>query len=231
MNKHLPRYDRQGLHILDPNDRLGLKSRYITLLQDMALQRHLPQGDGTQIGLDLGCGYGRLTAAIARRGWRAVGIDPDRALLTAAHRLNPQLDYFQGALPNLPLAAESVGLMVMQNLMRVFWLLGCMDCAEGVSRYLCRGGHLVVVDNLWPGNPHFIPETRLVSIFEHQGLALERRVPLRAARWWMTYLIRYGLVPRCALPTVAEYELARREKAQAQSRWQYFNVLFLFRKP
>ncbi|HEY0781497.1 MAG TPA: class I SAM-dependent methyltransferase, partial [Thermoanaerobaculia bacterium] len=42
--------------------------------------------------LDLGCGTGRTTVGLVRRGYRTVGIDVSHALLAEGARLHPDLD-------------------------------------------------------------------------------------------------------------------------------------------
>ena len=51
----------------------------------------LPAGDG-RILLDVGCSWGRWTIAAARRGYRAVGIDPSLGAVMAARRVARQLN-------------------------------------------------------------------------------------------------------------------------------------------
>lgn len=46
--------------------------------------------------LDLGCGTGHLTAAIAARGAVAVGMDADAAMVEQARRNHPDLEFVQG---------------------------------------------------------------------------------------------------------------------------------------
>lgn len=46
----------------------------------------LPQGQGARL-LDVGCSWGRWTLAAARRGYRAVGIDPSLGAVMAARRV------------------------------------------------------------------------------------------------------------------------------------------------
>jgi hypothetical protein len=67
-------------------------------------------------------------------------------------------------------------------------------------------------------------------MMQKEGLRLVRRVPLRAARWWMIYLIRYGLIPESLYGRIADWELARMAKRQGSPRWQYWNTLFVFEK-
>jgi 2-polyprenyl-3-methyl-5-hydroxy-6-metoxy-1,4-benzoquinol methylase len=50
----------------------------------------VPQSNGSEL-LDIGCGWGRWSAAAARRGYRVTGIDPDIGLLFTARTVLSQL--------------------------------------------------------------------------------------------------------------------------------------------
>lgn len=70
-------------------------------------------GEAAQRVLDLGCGTGRLTTVLARRGHHVTGIDPARASLDAA-RAKPGGDlvtWIHGTVVDAPAAAFDVALM------------------------------------------------------------------------------------------------------------------------
>ncbi len=50
---------------------------------------------------DVGCGSGRDTAWLAENGFRVVGYDPSRALLTEARRRHPGVSFEEAGLPEL----------------------------------------------------------------------------------------------------------------------------------
>jgi SAM-dependent methyltransferase len=52
--------------------------------------------------LDAGCGTGRLAIELARRGYRAVGVDVDPALLDRARAKAPDVEWHLGDLADLP---------------------------------------------------------------------------------------------------------------------------------
>ena len=55
--------------------------------------------------LDVGCGFGRHSIELAKRGYRVVGIDPAEAMIAAANERKAQLDpYIQ---PNVEFLVES----------------------------------------------------------------------------------------------------------------------------
>lgn len=224
-----PQYDADGLNVLDPRDTLGFKSRYITLLQELALAEHLQDGAG-RVAVDLGCGYGRLSGALHGLGWRVIGIDPAEHLLSHARTHVPGVDFRQGALPTLPLGEGEVDLLLMQNLLRVLWRMDRLEWVRGIGRHLGAGGAVVVVDNIWPGRAGFLPEETLLALMREEGFELRGRHVLRAGRWWLLWLIRYGLVPEDWLGAIAARELALRARERAAPWFSYRNVLFRFER-
>ncbi len=225
----LPTHDIEGLHILDPRDRRGWKSKYITLLQEKALRRHLPRGQG-KLAVDLGCGFGRLTPLLGECGWQAVGVDPSPELLIYANEHYPGPEYRVGGLPNLPVEPATVSLLLIQNVLRSLKMMNRLDLINGFGRYLAEDARVVLVENLRVEHPDYLPEALIIEMMQKEGLRLKRRVPLRAARWWMIYLIRYGLVPKSLYGRIAEWELNGMARRQGSPRWQYWNILFVFEK-
>lgn len=229
MKLSLPTHDAKGLHILDPNDRLGHKSVYITHLQEKLLRRYLPAGNG-ELAVDLGCGFGRLTPVMQDLGWRTIGIDPDIELIAYAREHAPEPEFRVGALPDLPLEPNSVSLLLLQNVLRALKMMGQLDAMVGLGNYLTPHGQLFVVDNIRADHPDFLTEKQIVDLMAREGLQLLRRIPLRAGRWWMIYLIRYGLIPTAWFDRIADWELDRMAKRSRAPRWQYWNVLYIFQK-
>lgn len=231
MKKNAPQFHSNGLNILDPNDNLGFKSKYITLVQQKALMKYLPEGYGTGLAVDLGCGYGRLSPILASKGWRVIGIDPDENLLEYAHAQFPSMEFCKGGLPHLPLPFGSVDLLLMHNLLRPLLIqMGKIEATAGLGQYIAQNGLIAVVDNIRKGHLDYVSESKIIEIFKLQGLRLQKRINLRAARWWLLYLIRYGFVPISWMDSIAEYELKKRAKSNKMPRWQYTNVMFIFKK-
>ena len=53
--------------------------------------------------------------------------------------------------------------------------------------------------------------------------------PIRNGRWWLLYLIRYGLIPEKWFPRIATHELKRRREEKGSNN-PYQDFVFLFRK-
>lgn len=225
----LPRFDDQGVNIADPHDHRGDKTDYISLLQTLALERYVGRGSG--LALDVGCGYGRMSGALQDLGWSVVGVDPSLRVLKAAARYFSQGRWCTGALPNLPFVDGAFDLVLAQSLLRSLHLNRVLAAASDIPRVVRAGGRLVVVDNIRAGHRAYVEEDRIVCMFTGDGMRLVERRPIRHARWWGIYMIRYGLLPRAWHLHIARYELKRLAQLSRLPRWQYTNVLYVFEKP
>ena len=113
--------------------------------------------------LELGCGGGFMSEALARKGARVIGIDPSQAAIRAAQdhaqREGLEIDYLVGRGENIPLAERSVDCVV------------CVDVLEHVAdldrvldeiRRVLKAGGVFLFDT--------INRTRLASlVIVHMG--------------------------------------------------------------
>lgn len=225
---HLPVYDDSGINLADPHDRLGIKTEYISLVQEQALALHVGQGRGA--ALDVGCGYGRMSNALATLGFRMTGVEPSERVLRVAAERNPQHTWVVGKMPDLPFQAQSFDLVCLFNVARVMHLLGIAEACRSLTRLVRPGGRLVVIDNLREGNAQYLPEAWFDQTFARDGLRQVLKVPIRASRWPLIYLIRYGLIPQRWLPRIAAWEVRRMARKRRPPRWSYYNYLFIYEK-
>lgn len=223
-----PLFDDEGINLADPHDRLGRKTTYISQLQEMALARHA--GDGQGLALDLGCGYGRMTSRLASLGYRMCGLDPSLRVLRHAARVDQAPEWVVGRLPSLPFSDGAFQAVFLLNVVRSLHLLGLRDLCTDATRVVGNGGRLVVLDNVRRGDSRYVEDEWFLAFFQRNGLKLKRRVPIRASRWPVIYLIRYGLIPVAWLPFIARWELDRMEHVRDIPRFSYHNVIYVFEK-
>ena len=103
--------------------------------------------------LDLGCGTGRFTAALAQAfGCAAVGVEPSAAMLeVASSRGEAKIEWDQGDAENIPLENQSVDLVFMSQ---VFHHLSEPERAlKEINRVLTRGGYLAIRNGTREHNP------------------------------------------------------------------------------
>lgn len=229
--KKPPAYDRRGLNVFDPHDLSGLKSEFITQVQQRVLRQQLPRATPGDVAVDVGCGYGRHAGFLAELGYRTIGVDPDPALLDYARGAHPGAEFRQGQMPDLPIEPSSVSLIGVFNVLRALHLMDELRVFDGLGRYLSPGGTLAVIENMRPGHPRYVAEESLLGWAKREGLVLAERVPFRVGRRWYLYPMMIGLYPAAALEHTVEREIARSAALRRAPAGTYVNVLFLFRKP
>jgi SAM-dependent methyltransferase len=128
---------------------------YSAALYD-AIAAHTGPGGGRQ-AIDLGCGTGFVTRALATRGWHVVGVDFSGPMLAAARAASPALHLVRGSADALPLREGVAALLTCGTAFH--WFRPVPALAE-IERVLAPGGWAAL---FWrypvPGQAH----TRLVS--------------------------------------------------------------------
>lgn len=142
--------------------------------------------------LDVACGTGLSTRALAALGIPAVGLDPVPAMVARA-RADTGLPFVVGAAEALPVAEESVDLVTVSS--GVHWFDPDRFAAEA-ARVLRPGGTLL--------------------LYEHAGADLPDQP---AFRDWLrgTYLRRHPSPPRGAMADA--FDGRGRFRLQAEDRW------------
>lgn len=222
-------YDDNGLNVVDPSDSLGIKTSYITNLQKEALERYLMHDKDTAI--DIGCGYGRMSCALKEIGYHTViGIDPSEKLVNYAKQNHSDCQFLIGSLPHLPIEKKKGQTLFLLNIIRLLHQMNNMELVQGIGQFVYEGDLLVVIDNLRKDHPDYLEEDFIIELMQREGLTLEARHAIRGARWPWVPLLRYGLIPRVFHPTLVNLELALMKNIKKPFRWQYINVLWVFRK-
>ena len=214
--------------VLDDKDHRGRKNRYIDIVQKLALSDWV---EGAARVLDLGCGTGRLTGFLAGKSARVVGTDISEGMLQAARGRGegPSFVLFDGA--RLPFRAgafpEAIAVGVFQDLPDDESYLALL--AE-TARCIEDGGRLYLLEQVSDGEDRpWRSVDRVVDACRRAGFVLERKRPVRKGRWWLLYLIRYGIVPLSLLEVAARWELRLRAKTGRPISY-YMDYLFQLRK-
>lgn len=224
------KYDDQGINVADPNDLLGFKSSYITLLQQIALSEIV--GTGTGLSLDVGCGTGRMTYFFNSLGYTTCGIDPSTRLILSARKNYPDGIWCSAALPDMPFRSQYFENIFLINVIRSLHLLGIKNASGSLTSLLSKDGRLIVLDNISPGKIEYVEHDWIIEHFTNLGLKLDSITPIRFGRRALTYLIQFGLVPRCLFPRIAEREIAKAAHVNLRrANSSYVNVIYVFRKP
>lgn len=228
MNDNI-QYDDNGLNTVDPSDSLGIKTSYITLVQKESLKRYLPHDKDTAI--DIGCGYGRMSCTLKEIGYnKVIGIDPSEKLINYAKQNNSTCQFLTGSLPHLPIETQKGQTIFLINILRVLHLMNKIDLIHGIGQFIHEGDRLVIIDNLRKNHPDYLEEKFIIELMQSEGLRLEARHAIRGVRWPWVPLLRYGLIPKTLHPALVKLELALMKNIKTPFRWQYMNVLWIFRK-
>lgn len=107
------------------------------------------------LAVDVGCGTGLSSVALAEIGNRITAVDPSAEMLEEATP-HPNVTYQQAAAEQLPLADSSADLMTLAS---VFHWLDRERFLKEAHRTLKDNGHLIIYDHLFTGqmagNPDF----------------------------------------------------------------------------
>lgn len=102
----------------------------------------LPEGDGRRL-LDIGCNWGRWSVAMARQGYRVVGLDPSLAALMAARRVTRQLgldvQVVVGDARCLPFAADTFDTVFSYSVFQHFSKDNARQSFQQIRRVLKPG--------------------------------------------------------------------------------------------
>jgi SAM-dependent methyltransferase len=109
--------------------------------------------------LDAGCGTGRTVEYLSSMGFNAFGLDLSTQLLQAGCRENTGLPVFQADASTLPVASNSLDMIITECSLSVF--RPSKNLLEGFFRSLRPGGTLVVTD-LYSRNPAGLRELQSV---------------------------------------------------------------------
>lgn len=222
-------FDDDGLNVGDPADRRGIKSRYITLAQRQALRQFIPKADSS--ALEIGCGAGRLSSFIARRGYELVAIDPSFRLLQAARSRKKNISHWcQTALPSLPFRNGQFPLVLMINVLRPLLLMGRLKFASEAARVVDTGGKLLILENIRPDNKNYVCQHWLNSTFSELDLQLTKTYAFRMGRFPGILPIRQGWVPANKLRKWARFEAHVVSNLERLPGWTYTNVIFEFQR-
>ena len=216
---------------IDPADRRGHKNHYVDLLQKIALEERLDL-KGDELVLDFGCGSGRVAYWIAPKVKKVIGLESTPGMIEVAERNR---------------TAENVGFMVYDGVrfpsfphpFDLILSVGVLQYMRGevlkktvgeLARYLRRDGKGCLIEQASDNSTIERPKVEeYLEAFKESNLECLRYYPIRNGRWWMLYLIRYGMIPKRWFRRIACYELAKRRREKGFIHF-YKDILFLLRK-
>lgn len=226
--------------VIDPNDTSGRKNAYLAEIRNAAILDALGPPPAHGVVLDLGCGTGSLSAAIAGSDWLVGGIDISMGLLrrTPERKLGEQALFVQYNGDVFPLADESVDavctyvvlnhILDASQLSRV--LAECRRVLKPEGRLVCIEqvrAHAFLDEQGWKyqPTPEFFPRA-----FTSAGFIVESADVLRYGRFPTTPLVRWGLAPKFLWPLLARLE-SWVGSVQGVPRTSYCDIRFVASLP
>jgi SAM-dependent methyltransferase len=216
---------------IDPADRKGHKNYYIDLLQKMALEEVL-ELKGDEVVLDFGCGSGRFSYWIAPKVRKVIGLEgtPEMIQLAEKNRKANNVDLMLYDGIHFP------GFSYFFDIILSVWVLQYMEgetlkkTLSELTKYFKKGGTFYLIeqvsDNPKVGRPKV---EEYLQAFKESKLECLRHYPVRNGRWWLLYLIRYGVIPRGLFFMIAKREILLRQRERKEISY-YQDYLFVLRK-
>jgi SAM-dependent methyltransferase len=212
--------------VLDPADSRGGKNRLIDRVHKRALARAVGEARGRAI-LDFGCGTGRLSEWLVRRGARVDGVDATPEMVAVAHRRVPQASFQTIDGQTLPFGDGRFDLVVTAYVLQ-YYVAGDGGIARELARVLRDDGLLVAIEQVTAGEiGRGGPAAAYERMLHAAGFAAVRVSPIRrsdsrlfsvAERWPL--ISRLPLLPRLV---IAE---AERRAGEPLTGDRYADVLF-----
>jgi len=216
---------------IDPADRRGHKNFYIDLLQKMALEEVLDL-KGDEIVLDFGCGSGRFSYWIAPKVKKVVGLEitPEMIDLAEKNRTAGNVEFFIYDGVQFPLLPYSFDIVLSVGVLQIMKGEGLRNTASHLANYLKKDGKGYFVEQVSNhpriGRPKL---TEYLQAFQESGLECFHYDPIRSGRWWLLYLIRYGVIPKIWFPKIVRWELKKRKRTGKRISY-YQDYIFSVRK-
>lgn len=217
---------------IDPADRGGHKNYYIDLLQKMALEEVLKL-EGNELVLDFGCGSGRFSYWIARWVKQVVGLEvtPEMVNLAEKNRTARNVEFVIYDGVHFPVFPYPFDLILSVGVLQIMKGELLKSTLSRLAQYLRKDGMFYFIEQVSDSPKVDRPNLKeYLDAFGSSKLESLQYYPIRSGRWWILYLIRYGLVPPKWFPQIALWEIRKNRKKDNYIPY-YKDYLFLLRKP
>jgi SAM-dependent methyltransferase len=217
---------------IDPADQKGHKNYYIDLLQKMALEEVM-ELKGDEVVLDFGCGSGRFSCWIAPKVKKVVGLEitPEMIDLAEKHRTAENVEFVTYDGVHFPSFSFPFDLILSVGVLQIMRRELLKNTLSSLAQYLKKDGKLCLIEQA-SDDPQMgkLSLSEYLQAFEESKLTCLQHYPIRNGRWWMLYLVRYGMIPKRWFRRIAFLELMKNRKAKGNISY-YKDYLFLIRRP
>ena len=217
---------------IDPADRKGHKNYYIDLLQKKALDEVL-ELNGSEVVLDFGCGSGRISYWIAPRVKKVVGVEITPEMIDLAERnrtaRNVEFVLYDGV--HFPIFPFPFDLILSVGVLQMMKGELLKNTLSSLAQYLKKDGMFCFIEQVSDSPRVGRPGLKeYLDAFGSSGMECLQHYPIRKGRWWLLYLIRYGLVPQRWFSEIAVWEINKNRKDEDKIL-DYKDYLFLLKRP
>ena len=216
---------------IDPGDRRGHKNYYIDLLQKIALEEIL-ELKGNELVLDFGCGSGRISYWIAPRVKKVVGVEitPEMIDLAERNRIARNVEFVLYDGVHFPIFPFPFDLILSVGVLQIMKGELLKNTLSSLAQYLKKDGMFCFIEQVSDSPRVGRPGLKeYLDAFGSSGMECLQHYPIRKGRWWLLYLIRYGLVPQRWFSEIASWEMNKNRKKEDKIAY-YKDYLFLLKR-
>ncbi len=216
---------------IDPADRRGHKNYYIDLLQKIALEEVL-ELKGKEVVLDFGCGSGRFSYWLAPRVKKVIGLEITSEMIRLAEKNrtaeNIEFMIYDGI--HFPVFPSPFDLILSVGVLQTMKGKLLKRTFSKLARYLKKDGRFYLIEQVSDDPKAGRPGAKeYLQAFGSSNMECLQYYPIRRGRWWLLFLIRYGIIPRKSFSKIAQKEILRCRKKMGTGSY-YQDYLFVLRK-
>lgn len=216
---------------IDPKDSKGYKNYYIDILQKKALEQVINLR-GDEIVLDFGCGGGRIAYWIAPRVKKVIGLEitPEMITLAEKNRTADNVEFILYDGTNFPEFPFYFDLILSIGVIQIMKGKELKRVVSQLANYLGKDGKGYFIEQVTDNPKIERPSlSEYLEVFQESNLKCIECYPIRRGRWWMLYLIRYGLIPKEWFFQIALKEMISVKRVKRKISY-YQDYLFILEK-
>ncbi len=198
----------------------------------MALEEVL-ELHGDEVVLDFGCGSGRISYWTAPKVKKVVGLEITREMIELAGKnrtaMNVEFMVYDGI--HLPVFPFPFDLILSVGVLQIIRGELLTSTLSSLSQCLRKGGMGYLIEQVSDNPKVERPSAdEYLQAFKESKLECLQYYPIRNGRWWMLYLIRYGMVPKGWFRRIAFWEIMKNRRIDKHISY-YKDYLFLIKRP
>jgi len=188
---------------------------------------------GDEVVLDFGCGSGRFSYWIAQRVKKVVGLEITLEMIGLAekHRTAQNVEFMVYDGVHFPVFPHPFDIILSVWVSQYMGMERLKNTVSELGRYLNPGGKVYFIEQA-SDNPQ-VERPRVedyLQAFRDSNLECLKHYPIRNGRWWLLYLIWYGIIPEGWFHRIAIWELMKNRKKVKHIPY-YKDYLFLIKRP